>query len=757
MAIVAVASLTLVIFGVGAALSATSAGATTARAVQDPAPSGDNGTTIDPLQYNCGNDAPTCGQVGESNGFYNGTNVDLLYSENYYCDANVASAASSGCEAGFGPSMHPSATSAGNSGTSLGNTTHGDTLYIAVPLFAGAPTTQCTATAVCIDHPPTIDLSAIAGSLPGHPSGSSVSDVNIPAHNHIVGTRNNGNPEWWNVQVIATTDPATFNSLTSVTAIHNAVNGGKAVSVPTNVFLFFQVLAGTESAAMAADNTASAPPGPPVAQAPAGPPASQVESGTTFNNLKNDCGATAPNCQNIGISRDWIEGQDVEALYTEPYYCGTTSVTVHSSSGCEAGSDPTSVPPGVSDTTPPTPTQPNSQIDPLYIPVPLYASPPVPYVQCSSAITCIDHPATIDLSQLASVLGAPAASLDNVPLPGHDHLLTTRNGDQPEWWNVIVIPVTSPTGLASVESAKSYAAVKALENVSGSGIGVDGVGEVPTNAYLWFQTLPGGSSPTPGPVQTDCMSKLPSGSVVGAAAVDDGTGYYEVDAKGDVAAFGAATCYGALNGTQLNQPIVGMAVDRNTGGYWLVAADGGVFSFNAPFLGSTGGTHLNKPVVGMTATLNGTGYWLVASDGGVFSYNAPFEGSTGNINLNKPVVGMGLDRNTGGYWLVAADGGVFSFNAPFFGSTGNINLNKPVVGIAPVSDGSGYRLVAADGGVFSFDAPFFGSAGNINLNKPVIAGLNNNSYDGYWLIASDGGVFTYSPVGEPMPFFGSAA
>ena len=48
---------------------------------------------------------------------------------------------------------------------------------------------------------------------------------------------------------------------------------------------------------------------------------------------------------------------------------------------------------------------------------------------------------------VATGLGArrPAASLENVPLPGHDHLLTTRNGDQPEWWNVIVIPVTSPT------------------------------------------------------------------------------------------------------------------------------------------------------------------------------------------------------------------------------------------------------------------------------------------------------------------------
>lgn len=50
-----------------------------------------------------------------------------------------------------------------------------------------------------------------------------------------------------------------------------------------------------------------------------------------------------------------------------------------------------------------------------------------------------------------------------------------------------------------------------------------------------------------------------------------------------------------------------------------------------------------------------------------------------------------------------------------------------------------------------------GSAGIITLNEPVIAGLNNNSYDGYWLVASDGGVFTYSPPGEGMPFYESAA
>ena len=384
-------------------------------------------------------------------------------------------------------------------------------------------------------------------------------------------------------------------------------------------------------------------------------------------------------------------------LYTEPFFCDTT-VQAASATGCEAGARLRSgaVPPASLTRTPPSPTQTNNNIDPLYIPVPLYSSSAVTYNQCSSAIVCIDHPATIDLTRLASVLGAPASALTNVPLPGHDHLLTTRNGDQPEWWNVIVIPVTSAAGLASVENAKSYSAVKALENVSGSGIGVAGVGEVPTNAYLWFQTVPGAGPATPGPVQTTCKSTLPSGSVVGGAALDDGTGYYAVDAAGDVAAFGAATCYGSLTGTHLNKPIVGMAVDRATGGYWLVGSDGGVFAFNAPYLGGTGGMHINKPVVGMTPTLNGTGYWLVASDGGVFSYGVPFHGSTGSMALNKPIVGMALDRSTGGYWLVASDGGVFAFGAPFHGSAGNITLNKPVVGMAPVSDGSGYRLVASD-------------------------------------------------------------
>ncbi|MGH9081035.1 MAG: hypothetical protein ACRDYE_13375 [Acidimicrobiales bacterium] len=755
MLVLLIASITMALFGASALLTST-AGATTPHVVQNPAPSGDNGTTIDPLQYNCQEDAPSCGQVGETAGWSNGQDVSLLYSENYYCDPAVPSHDSTtGCEAGAGPSSaNPTGTSA--DGTSLGNTTNGDILYIPVPIgFTPPEGTQCVPGRTCIDHPPSTDLSALAGALPGNPSPSSLYSVGLPGHDHVVTTRNSGLPEWWNVKVVPVT---TQSDLTTIEQDKTLSASQMSGAVPTNVYLFFQVLPGSVPESVSTNYTAEAPPGPGVATAPNPDPSTpQTEPGTTFSNLKIDCVATAPNCTNIGVTRDWIDGQDVTALYTEQFFCDTT-VSASSATGCEAGAPPTRVPPGVADQTAPTPTVTNANIDPLYIPVPLYSSPPVAYTQCSGKTTCIDHPPTVDLSRLASTLGvANAASLDNVPLPGHDHLLTTRNGDQPEWWNVIIIPVTSPQGLATVEQAKNYSTVKALETVAGSGIGVPGAPEVPTNAYLWFQTLPGASTPIPGPVQTNCVTHMAPGSVTGSTAVDDGSGYYETDAQGDVAAFGGATCYGAMTGHPLNQPIVGMAVDRNTGGYWLVASDGGVFSFNAPFYGSTGALRLNQPVVGMATTLNGSGYWLVASDGGVFSFNAPFQGSTGNLRLNKPVVGMGLDRATGGYWLVASDGGVFSFNAPFHGSTGNIRLNQPVVGIAPVSDGSGYRLVASDGGVFDFDTPFYGSTGDIRLNRPVIAGLNNNSYDGYWLVASDGGVFTFGPPGAGMRFFGSAA
>ncbi len=237
-----------------------------------------------------------------------------------------------------------------------------------------------------------------------------------------------------------------------------------------------------------------------------------------------------------------------------------------------------------------------------------------------------------------------------------------------------------------------------------------------------------------------------SGSrTVDIAPTANGTGYWEVQANGTVAAFGSAVNYGSLSG-QLNAPIVGMASTPDGKGYWLVATDGGVFSFgDATFYGSTGSLRLNKPIVGIATTPSGKGYWMVAADGGIFSFgNASFFGSMGGKPLNKPIVGLADDPVTGGYWEVATDGGIFSFNAPFYGSTGSTHLNKPIVGMEASPNGQGYRFVASDGGIFTYgQAPFDGSTGSINLAAPVVGMAADNATNGYWMAAADGGVFTF--------------
>jgi hypothetical protein len=225
------------------------------------------------------------------------------------------------------------------------------------------------------------------------------------------------------------------------------------------------------------------------------------------------------------------------------------------------------------------------------------------------------------------------------------------------------------------------------------------------------------------------------------------TGYWEVEADGQVFNFGDAVNYTVQPPPTLKAPIVGAARTPDGGGMWLVGADGGIVTQgDAPFLGSTGGLVLNQPIVGMAATPDGGGYWLVAADGGIFSFgDAHFYGSTGNLVLNQPIVGMASTPDGGGYWLVARDGGIFAFgDARFYGSTGNLVLNKPVVGMASTPDGNGYWLVATDGGIFSFgDADFFGSTGNLVLNSPITAMSATASGDGYWLEGADGGLFSF--------------
>ncbi|HUA94080.1 MAG TPA: putative Ig domain-containing protein [Acidimicrobiales bacterium] len=233
-------------------------------------------------------------------------------------------------------------------------------------------------------------------------------------------------------------------------------------------------------------------------------------------------------------------------------------------------------------------------------------------------------------------------------------------------------------------------------------------------------------------------------------------GYWMADAGGGIFSFGSAGDEGALESSQLNSPIVGIAAAPTGGGYWEVASDGGVFAFGAAqFHGSMGGRPLDEPIVGIAAAPTGGGYWEVASDGGVFSFgSARFYGSMGGKPLDAGIVGIAAAPTGGGYWEVASDGGVFSFGKgiAFFGSMGGKALNKPIVGMAAAPTGGGYWEVASDGGVFAFGAAqFHGSMGGRPLDAPIMGLAADATGKGYWELASDGGVFSFGNA----PFCGS--
>jgi hypothetical protein len=180
-------------------------------------------------------------------------------------------------------------------------------------------------------------------------------------------------------------------------------------------------------------------------------------------------------CRNIGTTDGWYEGHTVRFLYTQNFWCDP-KVKSGAGNGCEVGAKYKSVPPG---------TTSDKFTDPLFIPVPLF-SPAPRHLQCPQG-PCIDHPDTIDLSRIAAALHAPAGALKNVPLPGHDHLIADRNSNRPEWWPVYVIGVTKRSSFVEIERDKSLATAIRLAKNPKNGV----TAPIPTNVFLWFQTLPG--------------------------------------------------------------------------------------------------------------------------------------------------------------------------------------------------------------------------------------------------------------------------
>ena len=172
--------------------------------------------------------ASTHAKAGFTNGWYDGHTVRFFYSKNFSCKQPPASNASSKCEAGADYTQTPAESF--------------DPLYVVVPLGFTPPkwTLQCPVAGNCIDHPHTIDLSAVLGS--------GTSNLALPPHSHIVATANSGQSEWWNVDVVGVKSLSDWYKIVHAKSdwelqyLQRHDPSHVTGNITTNLFLFFSVL-----------------------------------------------------------------------------------------------------------------------------------------------------------------------------------------------------------------------------------------------------------------------------------------------------------------------------------------------------------------------------------------------------------------------------------------------------------------------------------------------------------------------------------
>jgi type VII secretion-associated serine protease mycosin len=181
-------------------------------------------------------------------------------------------------------------------------------------------------------------------------------------------------------------------------------------------------------------------------------------------------------------------------------------------------------------------------------------------------------------------------------------------------------------------------------------------------------------------------------------------GYWLVNARGAVAAFGTARNYGSVRATDLHKPITGMAVTADGLGYWLVAADSGVFAFgDAPFMGSGVAEPSNRALtfVDISATPSGDGYFVMSTTGAQILIGDAWQwylDNTGDRKLPAPIASMSLTADGNGSWLIGRDGHLYPFGTaaahgsrPIALTPGGLTFRRVRAGVR------GYYVLRSDG------------------------------------------------------------
>ncbi|MEP6872573.1 MAG: hypothetical protein ABI939_12095 [Anaerolineaceae bacterium] len=172
-----------------------------------------------------------CSNIGYTKAWLNGHTVKLEYSHSFQCDNPPSSGATSSCELGAKHTTRPT------SGAVV------SPIRVVVPLgfTPQASTLQCPVAGSCIDHPSTIDLSRVFGS--------GTENAPLPPHSHVLVDAEVHQSTWWPVRVIGVNSQHAWDKLVSGRS-EFAVRACQAsthctADIPTNLYLFFQVLPGS--------------------------------------------------------------------------------------------------------------------------------------------------------------------------------------------------------------------------------------------------------------------------------------------------------------------------------------------------------------------------------------------------------------------------------------------------------------------------------------------------------------------------------
>lgn len=297
--------------------------------------------------------------------------------------------------------------------------------------------------AVCWDHPATIRVPGL-GVVP------------LPGHDHLITTAAAHTDAWWNLEVVLVlnqsywpnlfgTGPVAINSLARLTSAQTA--GAASATLGTNDFLNFAV-ATPQGGYTSTEPTASFA-------------LSRAEQMPAF-----------------------LGGKVVNTLYENGFFTDSNASTAST-----FGMEPLLSEPGIGAPDLHDPIAP-SQEPPFIVLVPWWGPKSAPYapaydpaaygiqLMCApdSISICYDHPATINVSGLGIV-----------PLPGHDHLITTTAHHTDTWWGLEVVLVYNSSVFPDLNGTHGITSLSALQAAQTAGQVSATLG---TNTYLNFEVVP---------------------------------------------------------------------------------------------------------------------------------------------------------------------------------------------------------------------------------------------------------------------------